>query len=64
MTYTLKNYWKNTTLENLQKLMTEIFKVKTGIAPEMMKDVIEVNIPHNLRKKYVQYHVLKDMALK
>ena len=43
--------------------MTEIFKVKTGIAPELMKDVIEVNIPHNLRKKYIQYHVLKDMAL-
>ena len=44
--------------------MTEIFKVKTGIAPELMKDVIEVNIPHNLRKKYIQYHILKDMALK
>ena len=24
---------------NLQKLMTKIFKVKTGIAPELMKDV-------------------------
>ena len=26
---------------NLQKLMTEIFKVKTGIAPELMKRVFE-----------------------
>ena len=26
---------------NLQKLMTEIFKVKTGIAIELMKDVFE-----------------------
>ena len=27
---------------NLQKLMTEIFKVKAGIAPELMKDVFEL----------------------
>ena len=26
---------------NLQKLMTEIFKVKTGMAPELMEGVFE-----------------------
>ena len=42
---------RSTTLHqrNLQKLMTEIFKVKTGIAPELMKGVFEfVDVPYNL----------------
>ena len=37
---------------NLQKLMTEIFKVKSGIAPELMKGTSEfANVPHNLRNQ-------------
>ena len=37
---------------NLQKLMTEIFKVKTGIAPELMKGVIEfADVLYNLRNQ-------------
>ena len=37
---------------NLQKLMTEIFKVKTRIAPELMKGVFEMsNVPYNLRNR-------------
>ena len=37
---------------NLQKLMTEIFKVKTGIAPELMKGVFEfTDVPYNLRNQ-------------
>ena len=37
---------------NLQKLMTEIFKVKIGIAPEFMKGVLEfTNVPYNLRNQ-------------
>ena len=32
--------------------MTEIFKVKTGIAPELMKDVFEfADVPYNLRNQ-------------
>ena len=35
---------------NLQKLMTGIFQVKAGIAPELMKSVFEfADIPYNLR---------------
>ena len=35
---------------NLQKLMTEIFKVKTGIVSELMKDVFEFDVvPYNVR---------------
>ena len=38
--------------QNLQKLMTEIFKVKTGIAPELMKGVFEsADVPYNLRNQ-------------
>ena len=28
---------------NLQKLVTELFKVKIGVAPEIMKDIFEIN---------------------
>ena len=32
--------------------MTEIFKVKSGIAPELMKGTSEfANVPHNLRNQ-------------
>ena len=38
--------------QNLQKLMTEIFKVKTGIAPELMKGVLEfTDVSYNLRNQ-------------
>ena len=34
---------------NLQKIITEIFNVKTGIAPELMKGVFEfADVPYNL----------------
>ena len=37
---------------NLQKLMTEIFKVKTGIAPELMKRVFEfADVAYNLKNQ-------------
>ena len=37
---------------NLQKLMTGIFKVKTGIVPELMKGVFEfADVPYNLRNQ-------------
>ena len=37
---------------NLQKLMIEIFKVKTGTALELMKGVFEfANVPYNLRNQ-------------
>ena len=37
---------------NLQKLMTEIFKVKTGIAPELMEGVFEfTDVSYNLRNQ-------------
>ena len=36
--------------KNLQVLVTEIYKVKNGIAPEIMKDIFEQQNPlHNLR---------------
>ena len=36
--------------KNLQILVTEIYKVKNGIAPEMMKDIFELQNPsYNLR---------------
>ena len=38
--------------QNLQNLMTEIFKAKTGIAPELMKGVFELaDVPYNLRNQ-------------
>ena len=37
---------------NLQKQVTEIFKIKTGIAPELMKGVFEfTDVPYNLRNQ-------------
>ena len=37
---------------NMQKLITEIFKVKTGIAPELMKGVFEFSdVLYNLRNQ-------------
>ena len=37
---------------NLEKLMTEIFKIKTGIATELMKGVFEfTDVPYNLRNQ-------------
>ena len=37
---------------NLQKLMTEIFKVKTGIAAELMENVFGLaDVPYNLRNQ-------------
>ena len=36
--------------KNLQVLVTEIYKVKHGIAPEIMKDIFELQRPsYNLR---------------
>ena len=48
---------------NLQKLMTAIFRVKTGIAPELnfLMYLIIWGISLNVA---VVYHVLKSMALK
>ena len=38
--------------QNLQKLMTEIFEVKTGIAPELMKGVFKfTDVLYNLRNQ-------------
>ena len=38
--------------QNLEKLMTEIFTVKTGIATELMKVVFEfTDVPYNLRNQ-------------
>ena len=38
--------------QNLEKLMTEIFKVKTGIAPELLKCVFESAVmPCNMRNQ-------------
>ena len=38
--------------QNLQNLMTEIFKVKTRIAPELMKGVFEfTDVSYNLRNQ-------------
>ena len=37
--------------QNLEKLMTEIFKVKNGIASELMKGVFEsAVVPYNMRE--------------
>ena len=37
---------------NMQKLITEIFKVKTGIALELMKDAFEfVDVSYNLKNQ-------------
>ena len=37
---------------SMQKLMTEIFKVKTGIVPQLMKSVFEfADVPNNLRNQ-------------
>ena len=53
---------------NLQKLMTEIFKVKTGRGLELMKNVFKfADVPFNLGISLnvtVAYHALKVMALK
>ena len=36
--------------ENVQVLVTEIYKVKNGIAPEIGKDIFEIQSPsYNLR---------------
>ena len=38
---------------NIQKLVTEIFKVKAGLAPEIMKEVFDfVDPPYNLRNNH------------
>ena len=38
--------------QSMQKLMTEIFKVKTGIVPQLMKSVFEfADVPNNLRNQ-------------
>ena len=38
--------------QNLQKLVTKIFKIKTGIASELMKGVFEfTDVPYNLRNQ-------------
>ena len=53
---------------NLQKLMTKIFKVKTGIGLELMKNVFKfADVSFNLGISLnvtVAYHLLKVMALK
>ena len=42
--------------KNLQDLMTEIYKVKHGIAPEIMKDIFELQNPsYNLRSSCNQF---------
>ena len=49
----LKKY-SSTTLHqrNIQKLMTEIFKVKTGMNAEFLKDVFEfTSVTYNLRNQ-------------
>ena len=39
--------------KNLQKLVTEIFKIKINLAPEIMKEVSEiVEGPYALRNKF------------
>ena len=41
-----------THIRNLQILVTEMFKVKNGIAPEIMNDVFQITEPnYNFRKK-------------
>ena len=42
--------------KNLQVLVTEIYKVKNGIAPEIMKDIFELQGPlYNLRSSCNQF---------
>ena len=42
--------------KNLQVLVTEIYKVKNGIAPEMMKNIFELqNTSYNLRSSCSQF---------
>ena len=42
--------------KNLQVLVTEIYKVKNGIAPEIMKDIFELQNPsYNLRSTCNQF---------
>ena len=42
--------------KNLQVLVTEIYKVKNGIAPEIMKDIFELQNPsYNLRSSCRQF---------
>ena len=42
--------------KNLQVLVTEIYKVKNGIAPEIMKDIFELQNPsYNLRSSCNQF---------
>ena len=42
--------------KNLQVLVTEIYKVKNRIAPEIMKDIFELQNPsYNLRSTYNQF---------
>ena len=42
--------------KNLQVLVTEIYKVKNGIAPEIMKDIFELQNPlYNLRTSCNQF---------
>ena len=42
--------------KNLQVLVTEIYKVKNGIAPEIMKDIFELQNPsYNLRSSCSQF---------
>ena len=42
--------------KNLQDLVTEIYKVKHGIAPEIMKDIFELQNPsYNLRSSCNQF---------
>ena len=39
---------------NLQKLVTEMFKVKVGIEPEILKDIFKIEEkPYNLRHKFL-----------
>ena len=42
--------------KNLQVLVTEIYNVKNGIAPEIMKDIFELkNLSYNLRSACNQF---------
>ena len=42
--------------KNLQLLVTEIYKVRNGIAPEIMRDIFELRYPlYNLRSSCNQF---------
>ena len=42
--------------KNVQVLVTEIYKVKNGIAPDIMKDIFELqNTSYNLRSSFNQF---------